>query len=100
MNQEAQTLTLGPSARIEDAEELALKMRDLLAGQDSVSLDLHAVEAVDVSFFQLLMAFQRSLGEQNRKLTVLPVPDDHAVIQTAQLLGLPLEFYVQFSEVE
>ena len=91
-------MTVGPSARIEDAEDLAAQMKTLLQGDAAlVEVDVGGVESVDVSFFQLLLAFQRSLGERTRQLTVLPIAEDHVVAQAGRLLGLPLEFYVKFS---
>jgi len=97
-NPEGQTLTVGPSARIEDAESLAAEMKALLQGEAAVvEVDVGGVESVDVSFFQLLFAFQQSLGDQKRQLTVVPISENHVVAQTGRLLGLPLEFYVKFS---
>jgi ABC-type transporter Mla MlaB component len=98
-NPEGHTLTVGPSARIEDSETLAAQMKALVQGDAPVvDVDVTAVESVDVSFFQLLLAFQRSLADQRRQLTVLPISEDHAVARTGRLLGLPLEYYLTFSK--
>ncbi len=65
------TLTLRAAARVGDADTLA---RELALSLDSplplVSLDLEGLNAVDVTFFQLLLALRRSLQTQGRHLTV------------------------------
>src|SRR5262245_62085657 len=82
------------SARIVKIEETVGLWREALAGGAAfVTLDLTAVDAADVTLFQALLAFRRSLEAQGRHLLLSPLPEGHPVLDTARLLGIPLEHH-------
>ena len=53
-----------------------------------LTLDLKSVDCVDVTFFQLLIAFRRSWTKRERQLVVLHLAENHPVLAGAHLLGL------------
>ncbi len=61
-------------------------------------LDLSLLTKVDVTFFQLLLAFRRSLLDQGKELLVLKLPADHRVITTGELLGFYFDHYFPVGE--
>jgi anti-anti-sigma regulatory factor len=82
------------AARIEKIEETIGPWRQALDGADEfVTLDLSEVEAADVTLYQALLAFRRSLEERGRHLLLIPLPEGHPVLQTGRLLGIPLEHH-------
>jgi hypothetical protein len=82
------------AARIDKIEETIGPWRQALDGTaDFVTLDLGEVEAADVTLFQALLAFRRSLEDRGRHLFLRPLPDGHPVLETGRLLGIPLEHH-------
>jgi hypothetical protein len=80
------------SAQICDAEDLAGELRKVLdAAAPSVTLSLGGLTAVDVSFFQLILAMNASLAAKGRSLGLQPLPYSHIVMETSGLLGIDLE---------
>jgi len=82
------------AARIDKIEETISPWREALASEsDFVTLDLTGVESADVTLFQALLAFRRSLTERGRHLLLSPLPEGHPVLETGRLLGIPLEHH-------
>jgi hypothetical protein len=82
------------AARIEKIEEALGPWRQALEGSSEfVTLDLGDVEAADVTLFQALLAFRRSLEDRGRHLLLRPLPEGHPVLETGTLLGIPLEHH-------
>jgi anti-anti-sigma regulatory factor len=85
-------LVFSGSVRIMEADEVARGLRDVLTLEERlVILDLQAIESLDVTFLQILLAFQRSVVRQGGHLMVQGLTPGHLVTQTASLLGVPLE---------
>jgi anti-anti-sigma regulatory factor len=92
-------LILAESLRIEQAEELRDAFVALLEGpQPLVTLDLEAVESVDLTFFQLALALGKALEAKGRHLIVRTLRPDHPAAETGRLLGLPIAHH--FTQVE
>lgn len=93
------TLVFSGSQRVGDAQALrSLFVAELGTTSPLVTLDLTGVDAVDVTFFQLALVFQKTLVAQGRHLIFRTLPADHVVAETARLLGLPLNRH--FTQVE
>jgi hypothetical protein len=87
------------SARIDDAEVIAHEFRSLLkTTAPVVSLDVRGLADADVSFFQLLGAFGKSLSKSHRRLHIKKLPEGHLFLDTAALLGIDLEHLVPTDE--
>lgn len=83
------TLTLQGTVCIDQAEDVLGQLRKVaLDSASEVELSLVGVEAVDVSFYQALLALRRTLDQQKRRLRILALPENHPILTTAQLLGL------------
>jgi hypothetical protein len=81
-------------ARIDRIEETLGSWREALQGSaEFVTLDLTEVESADVTLFQALLAFRRSLEDHGRHLLLSPLPEGHPVLETGRLLGVPLEYH-------
>ena len=94
-------LSLDAAAQVSGAAKLAEYLRSILAEKALlVCLDLSALTQVDVTFFQILFAFNDSLGRQGRHLVVKSLPSDHAVLQTAALLGIELERFMPIARAD
>ena len=90
----AESLIRVTAARIDKIEETVGSWREALDGPaEFVTIDLTAVETADVTLFQALLSFRRSLQERGRHLLLLPLPEEHPVLATARLLGVPLEHH-------
>jgi len=90
--QGAETVVLlGGSVRIQEAEELAATLAEvLLAPTSGVTVDLGQVESVDLTCFQVLLALQRSLVRQKRRLLVRGLSTNRPLSDLATLTGLRL----------
>jgi ABC-type transporter Mla MlaB component len=51
-------------------------------------MDLSEVEDMDITFFQLLIAFNQKLKKQNRSMTLLNLPDKSRFVTTALECGV------------
>jgi len=84
-------VTISGAVRIQEADGFSVTLKEILALPcPVVTLDLADIESVDVTFFQVLLAFQLSLTSQNRRLLVRRLAAGHPVGETAQLLGLEM----------
>jgi len=93
------TFVFSGSQRVGDAQALqGLFVEELSASSPLVTLDLTGVDAVDVTFFQLALVFQKALVARGRHLIFRTLPPDHVVAETARLLGVPLNRH--FTQVE
>lgn len=93
------TLILTGSARVAEADQLRRGLAEALdTAHPLVGLDLSGLEEVDLTFFQLLLAFQQALVGGGRHLTLRPLPAEHPVTATARLLGLPLSHHFTLVE--
>ena len=82
-------ITITGSATIEESERAADLLRRAAEGAlDRIFLSIGGITNVDVSFFQLLIAFRRQVAEGARRLSLDRLPADHVVVRTATLLGL------------
>lgn len=93
------TLSLKGSVRIGEAEELKAALAPVLSSpQPLVTLDLNGVDAIDVTFYQLVLSLQKALSAQGRHLILRTLHDDHVASETARLLGLPLAHHFTLVE--
>jgi hypothetical protein len=93
-NEAAESVIRVAAARIDKIEESVGVWREALAGtSDFVTIDLTEAESADVTLLQALLAFRRSLEERGRHLLLKPLPENHPVLETARLLGIPLEHH-------
>ena len=84
-------VTVSGAVRIQEADGFSEALKEVLtASSPVVTFDLGGVESVDVTFFQILLAFQLSLASQNRRLLVRCPASSHPVADTAELLGLEM----------
>jgi hypothetical protein len=84
----------GP-AGVSQAEDLTRTFTGVLVSPiPLVTMDLSGIDQVDVTFYQLILAFNNSLTKQNRHLMIYSLPDSHIVIVQAALLGIKLEHHV------
>ncbi len=82
------------AARIDKIEAAVAPWLDALPSDtDFVTLDLNGIESADITLFQALLAFRRSLAERGRHLLLTPMPEGHPVLETGRLLGIPLEHH-------
>ena len=85
-------VTIAGSVRIQEADGFADALKEALAAPSPlVILDLEQAENVDLTFFQILLAFQKSLINQHRSLLLRNLVAGHPVDETAELLGLELK---------
>lgn len=83
---------IGGSVQIDNAEELAARLEELLSMKAPlVCLDLSAVSDLDASFLQLVVALNLSLISQGRSLELQSLSARHPVHQEAETIGLDLE---------
>ena len=88
-------VTLTASAQINEIEALAGELNKVLALPISlISLDLQGISELDITFFQLILAFNKTLTLQGRQLQLHALPNDHIVMTKATLLGIKLEHYL------
>jgi anti-anti-sigma regulatory factor len=84
-------VTMQGSSRVAEAESVAKDFLGILAqGAPRVILDLSGLERVDLSLFQLVLAFDKSLEARGRRLEIRALAADHPVPITAALLGIEL----------
>ena len=69
MNQ-PNTLVLSGALQINRAEEIARQLKELLASENDLSLNLSKVKAVDLSFVQLLASFRSSAQKAGKNLNL------------------------------
>lgn len=94
-------LALGTTSNVDDADQLAGTLRSLLRSSEPlVELDVSALQFVDVTFFQLLLAFRASLEKGGRRLVLSPSKPPMSVLESGRRLGLPLELLFDFTEEE
>ena len=87
------------SVRVQEADALARELKGILSQLPPVViLDLTSVEGVDVTFFQILLAFQQSLVQENRRLVIGKLTAGHPVGEGAELVGLELKRHFSFAE--
>ncbi|HTH14379.1 MAG TPA: STAS domain-containing protein [Spirochaetia bacterium] len=82
-----------------EADRWAEALKEILSRpKPLVTLDLGGVESVDVTFFQILLAFQRSLKAQESNLLLRTLPPGHEVETKASRVGIPLGRHFLFVE--
>jgi len=87
-------VTLAGPARIQDMVDAADEFRQVFATPEPlVTVDLSGIETADVTFFQALLALQKSLAQTNRHLLVRKLPADHVVVEASFLLGIRLDHH-------
>lgn len=86
------SIVLENTVLINDAESLVKQLTELLSAKEpKIVLALEKLDEVDVTFFQIVLAFNKSLQAQGRQLHIQTLPNDHIVMQKAALLGIGLE---------
>jgi anti-anti-sigma regulatory factor len=82
-----------------EADGWARALQGVLADpKPLVTLDLGQVGSVDVTFFQVLLAFQRTLKARGANLLLRTLPADHEVETKAGRIGIPLGRHFLFVE--
>lgn len=83
----ATRLDLEGDFTIMHAEGLRDALQEALSGAEALELDLSRVEKVDVTFFQLVQAAQKSAEAMDKKITCVgEVPE--GVFEEAQATGM------------
>ena len=80
------------SAQIGEAESIVQEFRKILASTPAlITLSLGGISAVDVSFFQILLAVKAALAARGLRLGLDALPLDHVVTRSSRLLGIDLD---------
>jgi anti-anti-sigma regulatory factor len=84
-----QLISISGEATVSQANTLYLALAGLsLASQGNITVDLHGLEAIDVSGVQILVAFRRHLGAARVSFHGLPAH----ILDTLKLGGMDCHF--------
>ncbi len=85
----ARRISLEGAATIDDAAALTDFLREAVVDVKSILIDLSQVKAVDVSFFQILLATAKTCSLSEIEAAVTALPDEHVVLKSAVSSGFP-----------
>ena len=84
-------VTFGNDTSIRNAARIKTALSKIfILPVESFHMDLSEVEDTDITFIQLLMAFNEKLKKHNRRMTLLNLPGDSFFFNTASECGVDL----------
>ncbi len=85
-------VAFGSDTSIRYASRIKSALAKIIAEQANIyHLNLSEVADTDITFIQLLIAFNEKLKKQNRKMIILQLPDESRFLATALESGVDLQ---------
>ncbi len=85
-------VAFGSDTSIRYAARIKSALTRIIAEQANIyRLDLSEIEDTDITFIQLLMAFNEKLKKQNRKMILINLPEESQFVTTAIESGINLQ---------
>jgi len=92
-------VTFGIDTSIQYAARIKSALSKIISEPaSSFHLDLSNVEDTDITFIQLLIAFNEKLKKQNRKMILLRLPDESRFVSNASECGVDVNHLFEIED--